>query len=185
MKNLNHKQRTLLYTISKLHERGLSSRFMIIKSLFLLIHVEKIDRLIKFYNFFSYSYGPSSNVCYTDISSLQKEGYITEKEKQFELTEKGKTALKGIDPKITVKINREVLFHLLFPLQALKPFSFLVLRAFNFPYKKDACSMFSCPLEEHELMVCFEILWFRVIRQQLSPMIAVAAAASVILPAHL
>ncbi|MGE4494911.1 MAG: DUF488 family protein [Methanosarcina sp.] len=106
MKNLNHKQRALLYTIDKLHERDLSSRFMIMKSLFLLAHVEKIDKLIKFYNFFPYSYGPFSNVCYTDISSLQKEGYIIEQEKRFELTEKGKTFLTGMNPKVTLKIKR-------------------------------------------------------------------------------
>ncbi|MDY0248008.1 DUF488 domain-containing protein [Methanosarcina mazei] len=108
MKNLNHRQRALLYTIDKLHERGLSSRFMIVKSLFLSSHVEKIDKLIKFYHFFPHHYGPFSNVCYSDISRLQKEGYILEKEKKFELTEKGKEALKGIDPKATLKINRVV-----------------------------------------------------------------------------
>lgn len=108
MKNLNHRQRALLYTIDKLHERDLSSRLMIVKSLFLSSHVEKIDRLIKFYHFFPHHYGPFSNVCYTDISRLQKEGYIIEKEKKFELTEKGKEALKGIEPKATLKINRVV-----------------------------------------------------------------------------
>lgn len=108
MKNLNHKQRALLYTIDKLHERDLSSRFMIVKSLFLSFHVEKIDKLIKFYHFFPHHYGPFSNVCYTDISKLQKEGYIIEKEKKFELTEKGEASLKGIDSKATLKINRVV-----------------------------------------------------------------------------
>jgi uncharacterized protein (DUF488 family) len=108
MKNLNHRQRALLYTIDKLHERDLSSRFMIVKSLFLSSQVEKIDRLIKFYHFFPHHYGPFSNICYTDISRLQKEGYILEKEKKFELAEKGKVALKGIDPKATLKINRVV-----------------------------------------------------------------------------
>lgn len=108
MKNLNHRQRALLYTIDKLHERDLSSRFMIVKSLFLSSQVEKIDKLIKFYHFFPHHYGPFSNVCYTDISRLQKEGYIIEKEKKFELIEKGKVALRGIDPKATLKINRVV-----------------------------------------------------------------------------
>ena len=108
MKNLNHRQRALLYTIDKLHERNLSSRFMIMKSLFLSSHVEKIDKLIKFYHFFPYNYGPFSNVCYTDISRLQKEGYIIEKEKKFELIEKGKIALKGIDQKATLNLNRVV-----------------------------------------------------------------------------
>lgn len=108
MKNLNHKQRALLYTIDKLRERDLSSRFMIVKSLFLIAHEEKIGKLIKFYSFFPHIYGPFSNVCYTDISLLQKEGYISEKEKQFELTEKGNTALKGINPKATLKIKRVV-----------------------------------------------------------------------------
>jgi uncharacterized protein (DUF488 family) len=108
MKNLNHKQRALLYTIDKLRERGLSSRFMIVKNLFLLANVEKIDKIIKFYNFFPHSYGPFSNVCYTDISKLQKEGYVIEKEKKFELTEKGNISLKGMDPKVTQKINRVV-----------------------------------------------------------------------------
>lgn len=108
MKNLNHKQRALLYTIDRLHERGLSSRLMITKSLFLSSHVEKIDKLMKFYHFFPHHYGPFSNVCYTDISTLQKEGYIIEKEKKIELTEKGKVALKGIDQKARLKINRVV-----------------------------------------------------------------------------
>jgi uncharacterized protein (DUF488 family) len=79
---------------------------MIVKNLFLLSNVEKIDKLIKFYNFFPHSYGPFSNVCYSDISKLQKEGYIIEKDKKFELTENGKIFLKGMDPKVTLKINR-------------------------------------------------------------------------------
>jgi len=108
MKNINHKQRALLYTIDKLHERDLSSKFMIVKSLFLLANVEKIDKIIKFYNFFPHSYGPFSNVCFADISTLQKEGYIVEVGKKFELTEKGKVSLKGIDPKVTLKVNRVV-----------------------------------------------------------------------------
>lgn len=106
MKNLNHKQRALLYTVDKLHEKNLASRFMIMKSLFLAMSTEKIDNVIKFYNFFPYNYGPFSNVCYTDIFSLKREGYIAEKEKRFELTEKGKTALKSINPKVILKINR-------------------------------------------------------------------------------
>lgn len=108
MKNLNHKQRALLYTIDNLHERGLSSRFMIVKNLFLLVNIEKIDKVIKFYNFFPHSYGPFSNVCYADISRLQNEWLIVEKDKKFELTEKGKAYIKGIDQKITLKINRVV-----------------------------------------------------------------------------
>jgi uncharacterized protein (DUF488 family) len=108
MKNLNHKQRALLYTIDRLHERDLSSRLMITKSLFFSSHVEKIDKLMKFYHFIPHHYGPFSNVCYTDISTLQKEGYIIEKEKKIELTEKGKVALKGIDQKATLKINRVI-----------------------------------------------------------------------------
>lgn len=108
MKNMNHRQKALLYTIDKLHERNLSSRFMIVKSLFLSSHVENIDKLVKFYHFFPYHYGPFSNVCYIDISRLQKEGYVIEKEKKFELIEKGKVALKGIDPKAALKINRVV-----------------------------------------------------------------------------
>jgi uncharacterized protein (DUF488 family) len=108
MKNLNHKQKALLYTIDKLHKRGLSSRFMIVKNLFLLVYIEKIDKVIKFYSFFPHSYGPFSNVCYADISKLQKEGFIVEKDKKFELTEKGKTYIKGIDQKVTLKINRVV-----------------------------------------------------------------------------
>lgn len=108
MKNLNHKQRALLYTIYKLHERDLSSKFMVVKSLFLLVHVERIDKLIKFYNFFPYNYGPFSIVCYNDISKLQKESYIIEKDKQLELTENGKAFLKGIDKKVALKINRVV-----------------------------------------------------------------------------
>jgi uncharacterized protein (DUF488 family) len=95
-------------TVDKLHERNLSSRFMIVKSLFLLAHIEKIDKIIKFYNFFPHSYGPFSNICYADISTLQKEGYIVEKEKKFELTEKGKVSIKGIDQKIVLKIKRVV-----------------------------------------------------------------------------
>lgn len=108
MKNLNHKQRALLYTIDKLHKRCLSSRFMIVKNLFLLVNVEKIDKVIKFYNFFPHSFGPFSNVCYADISRLQKEGFIVEKDKKFELTEKGKAYIKGIDQKVTLKVSRVV-----------------------------------------------------------------------------
>ena len=52
MRNLTHKQRALLKVIEKLEEKGTSSKFMLVKTLFLLANEENVGRLIKFYNFF-------------------------------------------------------------------------------------------------------------------------------------
>jgi uncharacterized protein (DUF488 family) len=63
MRTLTHKQRVLLKVVERLADKGNSSRFMLVKTLFLLAIEENMGRLIKFYNFFPYKFGPFSNVC--------------------------------------------------------------------------------------------------------------------------
>ncbi|MBW6519257.1 MAG: DUF488 family protein [ANME-2 cluster archaeon] len=106
MKSLNHKQRILLKVIEALDEKGTSSRFMLVKNLFLLAHEENIGRLIKFYNFFPYRYGPFSNVCYADLAKLEKEGLLTEQGTHLSLTEKGIQAARTADRKASLKVKR-------------------------------------------------------------------------------
>jgi uncharacterized protein (DUF488 family) len=108
MRNLTHKQRALLKVIEKLAEKGTSSKFMLVKTLFLLANEENIGRLIKFYNFFPYKYGPFSNVCYTDLSILEREGYLLENETHLALTLNGKEAIKSMDSPISLKITRVI-----------------------------------------------------------------------------
>lgn len=108
MRNLIHKQRALLKVIEKLAEKGTSSKFMLVKTLFLLANEENMGRLIKFYNFFPYKFGPFSNVCYTDLSILEREGYLLENEKHLALTMNGKEAIKGMDSPISLKIMRVI-----------------------------------------------------------------------------
>ncbi|HHT9139159.1 MAG TPA: DUF488 domain-containing protein [Candidatus Wunengus sp. YC60] len=108
MRTLTHKQRVLLKVVERLAEKGNSSRFMLVKTLFLLAIEENIGRLIKFYNFFPYKFGPFSNVCYTDLSILEKEGYLLENEKHLALTVKGEDAIKGINLPVSLKIKRVI-----------------------------------------------------------------------------
>lgn len=108
MRNLTHKQRVLLNVVERLAEKGNSSRFMLVKTLFLLAIEENMGRLIKFYNFFPYKFGPFSNVSYTDISILEREGYLLENEKRLALTVKGEEAIKGTNLPISLKIKRVV-----------------------------------------------------------------------------
>jgi len=108
MRNLTHKQRALLKVIEKLAEKGTSSKFMLVKTLFLLANEENMGRLIKFYNFFPYKYGPFSNVCYTDLSILGREGYLLENEAHLVLTLNGKEAIKNMNSPISLKIKRVI-----------------------------------------------------------------------------
>ncbi|CAG0964422.1 hypothetical protein METP3_01047 [Methanosarcinales archaeon] len=108
MRNLNHKQRALLKVIEKLEEKGTSSKFMLVKTLFLLANEENVGRLIKFYNFFPYKFGPFSNVCYTDLSILEREGYLMENEKHLALTLKGRGAVNSISSPLALKIKRVI-----------------------------------------------------------------------------
>lgn len=108
MRNLTHKQRALLNVVKSLAEKGNSSRFMLVKTLFLLAIEENMGRLIKFYNFFPYKFGPFSNVCYTDISILEREGFLLENEKHLSLTAKGEEAIKRTNLPVSLKIKRVV-----------------------------------------------------------------------------
>jgi uncharacterized protein (DUF488 family) len=108
MRNLTHKQRVLLNVVEGLAEKGNSSRFMLVKTLFLLAIEENMGRLIKFYNFFPYKFGPFSNVCYTDLSIIEKEGYLLENEKHLALTVKGKNTIKGTNLPVSLKIKRVI-----------------------------------------------------------------------------
>ncbi|HEY9245739.1 MAG TPA: DUF488 family protein [Candidatus Methanoperedens sp.] len=106
MRTLTHKQRVLLKVVERLAEKGKSSKFMLVKTLFLLAVEENMGRIVKFYNFFPYKFGPFSNVCYTDLSILEREGYLLENEKQLALTMKGVEAIKGTNLPISLKIKR-------------------------------------------------------------------------------
>jgi len=108
MRILTHKQRALLKAIEKLAQKGTSSKFMLVKTLFLLANEENMGRLIKFYNFFPFKYGPFSNVCYIDLAILEREGYLLENEKHLALTMKGKEAIKGMNSPISLKIKRVI-----------------------------------------------------------------------------
>ncbi len=108
MRTLTHKQRVLLNVVERLAEKGNSSRFMLVKTLFLLAIEENIGRLIKFYNFFPYRFGPFSNVCYTDLSILEREGYLLENEKHLALTVKGEEAIRRTNLPVSLKIKRVV-----------------------------------------------------------------------------
>ncbi|HJH32777.1 MAG TPA: DUF488 family protein [Methanosarcinaceae archaeon] len=92
MKLLTHKQRILLKVIEELAEKGISSKFMLVKNLFLLYKENNMGHLIKFYNFYPYKYGPFSNECYADLSKLERAGLVVEERKHLVLTEKGKQA---------------------------------------------------------------------------------------------
>lgn len=108
MRTLTHKQRVLLKVVERLAEKGKSSKFMLVKTLFLLAIEENMGRIVKFYNFFPYKFGPFSNVCYTDLSILEREGYLLENEKQLALTMKGVEAIKGTKSPISLKIKRVI-----------------------------------------------------------------------------
>jgi len=108
MRTLTHKQRALLNVVERLAEKGNSSRFMLVKTLFLLAIEENMGRLIKFYNFFPYKFGPFSNVCYTDLSILEKEGYLSENENHLAITFKGKDAIKKTNMPVSLKIKRVI-----------------------------------------------------------------------------
>ncbi|WP_135612742.1 DUF488 family protein [Methanococcoides sp. AM1] len=103
---INHKQRALLYVIDQLNDSGNATKFMVVKNLFLLSIEEHVDRLIKFYHFFPYHYGPFSNACYADITKLQTEGLIIETSKHLELTDEGKAFAKKTDRKAVFRIKR-------------------------------------------------------------------------------
>jgi uncharacterized protein (DUF488 family) len=106
MKILTHKQRALLYTLNKLNDRNIYSKFMLVKNLFLLSEEEQLDSFIKFYHFFPYRYGPFSNMCYTDVAKLEKAGFIMETESGLNLTSRGKEASKKLESKVKFRINK-------------------------------------------------------------------------------
>lgn len=108
MRTLTHKQRILLKVVERLAEKGKSSKFMLVKTLFLLGIEENMGRLIKFYNFFPYKFGPFSNVCYIDLSMLERGGYLLENDKRLTLTVKGVQASAGIAFPAALKIKRVV-----------------------------------------------------------------------------
>jgi len=81
---------------------------MLVKTLFLLGIEENMGRHIKFYNFFPYKFGPFSNVCYNDLSILEREGYLVDNEKQLALTVKGEETIKKMNLPISMKINRVI-----------------------------------------------------------------------------
>jgi len=106
MKTLTHKQRILLKVVESLSEKNNSSRFMLVKTLFLLARDEDIGHLIKFYNFFPYKYGPFSNVCYADLYKLEQAGLLTEDGTHLTPTEAGRKAATSADRRASMKIKR-------------------------------------------------------------------------------
>ena len=106
MKTLTHKQRILLTVVERLSEKNNSSRFMLVKTLFLLAHEENMGRLIKFYNFFPYRYGPFSNVCYADLYKLEQAGLLTEDGTHLTPTEAGRKAATSADRKAAMRVKR-------------------------------------------------------------------------------
>ena len=105
-----NRQKVLLSLIESLSANNKSSRFMIVKNLFLLKKEGGIDTNGKFYDFFPYNYGPFSYQCFADINSLRKKGLLDEDEKSPNVTPVGKKYLKSIDlaskSKIDFFVNR-------------------------------------------------------------------------------
>ena len=108
MKVLTHKQRILLKVIEELYKKGTSSKFMLVKNLFLLYKETNIERLVKFYHFYPYKYGPFSNECYTDLGKLERAGFVVEEGKRLMLTEKGMHATSTANLKASYKVKRTV-----------------------------------------------------------------------------
>lgn len=106
MKTLTHKQRILLTVVERLSEKNNSSRFMLVKTLFLLAREENMGRLIKFYNFFPYRYGPFSNVCYADLYKLEQAGLLTEDGTHLTPTEAGRKAATSADRRAAMRVKR-------------------------------------------------------------------------------
>jgi uncharacterized protein (DUF488 family) len=106
MKTLTHKQRILLTVVERLSEKNNSSRFMLVKTLFLLAREENLGRLIKFYNFFPYRYGPFSNVCYADLYKLEQAGFLTEDGTHLTPTEAGRKAATSADRRAAMRVKR-------------------------------------------------------------------------------
>jgi uncharacterized protein (DUF488 family) len=92
--------------VERLSEKENSSRFMLVKTLFLLAQEEHIGRLIKFYNFFPYKYGPFSNVCYADLYKLEQAGLLTEDRTHLTPTEAGRKAATSADHRASMKVKR-------------------------------------------------------------------------------
>ncbi len=108
MRTLTHKQRILMKVVERLSIEGKSSKFMLVKILFLLNFEENINKNLKFYNFFPYKYGPFSNIIYSDLNTLEKEGFISEKRNSLQLTEKGNQAAKSANSQGSFKVSRTV-----------------------------------------------------------------------------
>jgi len=106
MKTLTHKQRILLKVVERLSEKNNSSRFMLVKTLFLLAREENMERLIKFYNFFPYRYGPFSNVCYADLYKLEQAGLLAEDGTHLTPTEAGRKAATSADRRAAMRVKR-------------------------------------------------------------------------------
>ncbi|MFH0860009.1 MAG: DUF488 family protein [Candidatus Altiarchaeota archaeon] len=103
---LQYKQRALLAVIDELSVRGKSSRLMIEKNLFLLKKEEALDEDMKFYNFFPYRYGPFSNMSYFDLNGLRLKGYLSEDEKNPEITENARGVIVSLNPNVRQKIAK-------------------------------------------------------------------------------
>jgi len=91
---LFNRQKLLLSLINALNDRKIYSRRAIVKSLFLLKTEYFLDSKIKFYNFFPYKQGPFSQLCFSDLRKLKREGLINADERT--ITDKGSTYIKEL-----------------------------------------------------------------------------------------
>ena len=103
---LTNKQKVLLFLINELSIKRKSSRFMIVKSLFLLKKEEFVDNIIKFYNFYPYKYGPFSRMIFRDIIFLRSRGFLDQDEKKPSITQKGIEVIRNVSPKVKQKTRR-------------------------------------------------------------------------------
>jgi uncharacterized protein (DUF488 family) len=110
MKPISQKQRILLAVLSEMRKKNNSSRSsktFLEKTLFLLKEEEGLDKLVKFYSFYPYDYGPFSQTSYEDIDRLKRAGLLTE---SLQVTQSGRAEIeklpKSIEPNVKAVVGR-------------------------------------------------------------------------------
>lgn len=97
------RQKVLLYLIFLLTEhKAKITKTSLDKLLFVLKKETEIDKLVKFYNFYPYKYGPFSNQFYFDLSDLQSRGYL-DAECNLKISEQEINSLLGENEKEAVR----------------------------------------------------------------------------------
>lgn len=100
---LTNKQKVLLGVIDELQRQKRYSRTIMIKNLFLLKNEAGLDKLIKFYDFFPYKYGPFSHEAYQDMAVLKRNGFLDDAE---HVTAEGQSILCTLDTGFGSKIKQ-------------------------------------------------------------------------------